>query len=58
MTKDADNLAIVVALAVVAILGFLFTPPAANAGLINLIVGGLLGYLAKSAQSASQSSPQ
>lgn len=55
MTKDPDNLAIVVALAVVAILGFLFTPPAANAGLINLIVGGLLGYLAKTAQQSNVS---
>lgn len=51
MTKDADNLAIIVALGGVAGCAFFFTPPYGNASLINLIVGGLLGYLAKAAQS-------
>ena len=49
--KQLDNLAIIAVLGAAVVLSFFFTPQDVSARFIDLIVGGLLGYLAKAAQS-------
>lgn len=48
--KDLDNLAIVAVLGMVALTCLFTAIPASSDQLVTLIVGGLLGYLAKAAQ--------
>ena len=53
--KDLDNLAVALILGGIAGAAFFIAPPTSNSDLIHIIVGGLLGFLAKA---ALQSPPQ